>query len=430
MKSFTSILLGVIAPFAAAHSTFTTIYINDVSQGDGTCVRMNMNSENSSSPIPSLSSDDMACGSMGEKAVAFTCPATPGDKLTFEWRLWANLEEPGSIDPSHKGPCAVYAKQVADMSTTAAAGAGWFKLWEEGYDNATGKWCTEKLIDDGGLMSVQVPAALPAGNYLFRPELLALQNVPDANDPQFYTGCAQIQVQGGTEGGAATTLDVPAEYSVSIPGYVKVGEPSVTFDIYAPIFPYPMPGPNVYTVPSSSSSSSSSPSKRRREEYATTNGAVLVPSTYLIKEGNWVGVEVPDYADEDGCWAASEDCYDQAAACYDAAPPTGDDNCRVWEAKCAGIQDACSAGDFEGPPNKGQKLVDAEVRTGVVVPAVDNLGGSSGSGGSDDDDGDDADDTSADYSASPVVTAAPTAETTAAASTGFHTVTVYVTVTA
>jgi hypothetical protein len=467
MKSFTSILLGVIAPFAAAHSTFTTIYINDVSQGDGTCVRMNMNSENSSSPIPSLSSDDMACGmsyiflplstsgvafggalnhflfydgpiltwritppgSMGEKAVAFTCPATPGDKLTFEWRLWANLEEPGSIDPSHKGPCAVYAKQVADMSTTAAAGAGWFKLWEEGYDDATGKWCTEKLIDDGGLMSVQVPAALPAGNYLFRPELLALQNVPDANDPQFYTGCAQIQVQGGTTGGAATTLDVPAEYSVSIPGHVKVGEPSVTFDIYAPVFPYPMPGPNVYTVPSSSSSSSS-PSKRRREEYATTNGAVLVPSTYLIKEGNWVGVEVPDYADEDGCWAASEDCYDQAAACYDAAPPTGDDNCRVWEAKCAGIQDACSAGDFEGPPNKGQKLVDAEIRTGVVVPAVDNLGGSSGGSGSNDDGNDDADDDSADYSASPVVTAAPTAETTAAASTGFHTVTVYVTVTA
>lgn len=419
MKLPLPILLGVAAPFAAAHSTFTTMYINDVSQGDGTCVRMNMNSENSSSPIPSLSSNDMACGSMGETAVAFTCPAAPGDKLTFEWRLWADLEEPGSIDPSHKGPCAVYAKQVADMSSTAAAGPGWFKIWEEGYDNATSKWCTEKLIDDGGLMSVQIPSGLPSGNFLFRPELLALQNVQE-NDPQFYTGCAQVQVQGSQ----AAALDVPAEYSVSIPGHVQDGEPSVTFDIFQPVFPYTMPGPKVYSVPSSSSSS-----RRGRREYAATNGATLVPTNYLIKEGNWVGVEVPDYADEDGCWAASENCYDQAAVCYDSASPAGSKNCRVWEDKCAGIQDACAAGDFDGPPNKGQKLADAEVRVGVVVPATNNLGSGETDGSGDDDGGDD-DDGVAEYSASSVVTAAPTETSVPAATTTFHTVTVWVTASA
>lgn len=62
MHYFLPLLVGVAAPFAAAHTTFTTVYIDDLTQGDGTCVRMNMNGANSSSPVPSLASNDMACG--------------------------------------------------------------------------------------------------------------------------------------------------------------------------------------------------------------------------------------------------------------------------------------------------------------------------------------------------------------------------------
>lgn len=54
-------LVGTAASLASAHSVFTTIYINDVSQGDGTCVRM-AKDEDPSAPIAGLSSDDMACG--------------------------------------------------------------------------------------------------------------------------------------------------------------------------------------------------------------------------------------------------------------------------------------------------------------------------------------------------------------------------------
>lgn len=313
-------------------------------------------------------------GSTGETPVTYTCPATAGSKLTFEWRMWADLEQEGALDPSHKGPCAVYAKQVSNMSSTPAAGTGWFKLWEEGYNNMTGKWCTESLIDAEGLMSIQIPEGLPSGNFLFRPELLALHNA-DKGDPQFYTGCAQIQVQGSS----AAALEVPAEYSVSIPGYVKAGDRSVNFDIYSPVFPYPMPGPSVYTVPSSSSYSSLSSFSNKlasssSADTTAADGATLIPTDCLIKEANWCGVEVADYSTEDGCWAASEDCYSQAQVCYDSVPPTGNKNCEVWEAKCQGIQDACSSGTFSGPPNKGEQLPDAEVRTGVVVPVVDNLG--------------------------------------------------------
>ncbi|XXG98412.1 hypothetical protein Hte_004735 [Hypoxylon texense] len=350
MKHFTSFLAAVASSsaVASAHTVFTTLFVNDVSQGDGTCVRMNMNPQECTNPIAGIDSDDMACGVSGSQPVAFTCPAPAGGKLTFEWRLWADAEQPGALDISHKGPCAVYAKQVKDMATDSAAGPGWIKLWEDGYDDAAGKWCTEKLIDNNGLLSIDIPESLPGGNWLFRPELLALHNA-DKGDPQFYTGCAQVFVQSSN----TAPLDVPAESSVSIPGYVQADDPGLTFNIYSPQFPYPMPGPKVYE-PAELATASVSGSASKAVAAKQTEGKV--PSDYLIKNANWVGVEVASYSTEAGCWDASSACYDQAATCYDMAPPTGSANCQVWEQKCDGINAACSAGDFNGPPNKGQKL--------------------------------------------------------------------------
>ncbi|KAI8957657.1 glycoside hydrolase family 61 protein [Daldinia sp. FL1419] len=345
-----------------AHTVFTTLFVNDVSQGDGTCVRMNMDPQHCTSPIAGLNSDDMACGVDGEKPVAFTCPAPAGGKLSFEWRTWADAEQPGSIDISHKGPCAVYAKQVNDMATDSATGPGWIKLWEEGYDESSGKWCTEKLINNNGLMSIDIPKSLPSGSWLIRPELLALHQA-DKGDPQFYTGCAQVFINGGNK----AALDVPAEYSVSIPGHVKAGEPSVTFNIYQPKFPYPMPGPKVYKPSAPNSMTSSG---------VLTQTEGKIPSDYLIKNANWVGVEVSSYSTEDGCWKASGECWDQAKGCYDSAPPTGGANCHVWESKCDDINTACNSGDFNGPPNRGQKLQGKDPAPPGVIPAAANSGNS------------------------------------------------------
>lgn len=67
MKSFPSFvaMATVLATVADAHSVFTTLFVNDVSQGDGTCVRMNMDPQHCSSPIAGLESEDMACGTLG-----------------------------------------------------------------------------------------------------------------------------------------------------------------------------------------------------------------------------------------------------------------------------------------------------------------------------------------------------------------------------
>lgn len=60
---FTLGLATAFAPFAAAHTTFTTLFIDGVNQGDGTCIRMAKKGDVATFPIAGgLGSKDMACG--------------------------------------------------------------------------------------------------------------------------------------------------------------------------------------------------------------------------------------------------------------------------------------------------------------------------------------------------------------------------------
>lgn len=351
---FSTILAFVSA--ASAHTLFTTLYVNGKNQGDGTCVRMPKNGATGTAPIYPVTGDAMACGMYplrifpasshvyshgsgygGRDPVDYVCPAPSGAKLTFEWRLWPDASHPGSIDPGHKGPCAVYVKRVGDMFAEAtAAGPGWFKIWEDGFDNRTREWCTDRLIRHEGLMSVDLPSGLAPGYYLVRPEILALHGAY-RGDPQFYIGCAQVFVQGGPSTPAAE--EVPGKYTVSIPGYVEDDTPGLTFDIYKEPMPeYPIPGPEVY-VPTSPAP----PSLKK----VLDKGAV--PSTCLLKNANWCARPVPRYSDQAGCWKGVKDCYDQSKACWASAPASGSENCYPWSAYCADMNDACERGEFDGP---------------------------------------------------------------------------------
>lgn len=364
MRFTTTLGLAAALSTAQAHTVFTTLFVNDQNQGDGTCIRMPKQGSTCTSPLEDLSSPDMACGRDGATAVSFTCPADAGSKLTFEFREYADpAYGSGSIDPSHKGPCAVYLKQVDDITSSPAAGDGWFKIWESGYDEQAGKWCTEKLIANNGLLSVQLPTALPTGYFLVRPELLAL-HAATKGDPQFYAGCAQVFISGTGTG----KLDIPSNASVSIPGYVSQGEESVAFNIYSqPLaLPYPIPGPEVYfpVLPSSSP---------KAKVVAAKQTTGVIPTDCLLKNANWCGLEVPSYTNEDGCWASSEACWKQNSACYDSAPPSGAANCKIWETKCKGIQDACAAKNFNGPPTMELKEVQAAVPG--AIPGAEGVSG-------------------------------------------------------
>ncbi|KAH7370365.1 glycoside hydrolase, partial [Rhexocercosporidium sp. MPI-PUGE-AT-0058] len=212
------------------HTLFTNLFINDIDQGDGTCVRMPMDAHNATDPVNDLDSRDMACGHNGAQGVPLICPVPANSKLSFQFRSTPDASLPGVIDTSHLGPCAVYMKNVGSAIKESGVGDGWFKTGYWGYNSTTKKWCTETLIEEKGKLSVDIPANLAGGYYLVRPEILALQD-PDKEppNPQFYVGCAQIFLNSN-----GTTLP---KYTVKIPGCVGVGDPGVRFDVYKPVGP-------------------------------------------------------------------------------------------------------------------------------------------------------------------------------------------------
>ncbi|KAL2152946.1 hypothetical protein VTH82DRAFT_4101 [Thermothelomyces myriococcoides] len=340
-----------------------------------------------------LDSEDMACGRDGQEPVAFTCPAPAGAKLTFEFRMWADASQPGSIDPSHLGVMAIYLKKVSDMKSDAAAGPGWFKIWDQGYDMAAEKWATENLIDNNGLLSVNLPSGLPTGYYLARHEIITLQNVTnDKTDAQFYVGCAQLYVE-GTSGAT-----IPSDKTVSIPGHIgDPADPGLTFNVYSDDpSTYKLPGPEVYFPTSTTTTATTTTSSGSIDDNEEADG--LVPDDCPVKNANWCATALPSFTDETGCWAASEDCYKQLDACYNSAPPSGSKGCKVWEEQvCAVLVQQCESGNFRGPPKLGEDLgeeVNEPIPGGKLPPAINagesgNNGSSSSSSGGGSDDGND-----------------------------------------
>ncbi|KAK1699995.1 endoglucanase B [Colletotrichum godetiae] len=355
MKFFTTAL--AMAAAANAHTLMSKLYINGESEGDATCIRMPKEGDTATSPVAGLTSDDMACGKDGQIAAAYTCAAPGNSKLTFEFRQWPDARAEGSIDPSHRGPCSVYVKKVDNM-TTAAAGPNWFKIWDEGYDESTQQWCTDKLIANKGLLTVELPSGLPAGYYLVRTEILALHQAVSLHDPQYYVGCAQIHVSDGPSG----ALEIPSQYSVSIPGYIDGTEAGNNFNLYDnPQYPYPIPGPEPYSPVGTASASAKS-----------TSFEGGVPADCLIKNANWCGKAVDAYTTQTGCWAAVDACYAQGNVCFDSAPPTGAANCYVWnDNMCQGISDQCTAGNWQGPPTI--EMTAKTVAAPGAIPAAANL---------------------------------------------------------
>ena len=224
------------AQLVTAHTIFTNFFVDGIDQGDGVAVRMSNIPSKATFPLPNVSTPDLACGVNGETGVSRVASANAGSTLVFEWRSWPDGSVPGSIDISHKGPCAVYMKKVDDSSASNnAAGDGWFKIMEDGYDSGSKLWCTEKLIPNDGHLAATIPKDLTVGYYLVRPELLALHQADKTPpDPQFYVGCAQIFLNSTGTGTAAPTD------TVSIPGYVNMSTPAMTFNIWKVSTPRPM----------------------------------------------------------------------------------------------------------------------------------------------------------------------------------------------
>ncbi|KAE8369734.1 putative endo-beta-1,4-glucanase D [Aspergillus caelatus] len=263
MKSstFGMLALAAAAKLVSAHTTVHAVWINDVDQGEGNSESGYIRSPPSNSPITDVTSKDMTCN-VNNKATAKTLEVKAGDKITFEWHHDSRSESDDIIASSHNGPILVY------MAPTekGTAGNGWVKIAEDGYTDGT--WAVETLIKNRGKHSVTVPD-VAAGEYLFRPEIIALHEGNREGGAQFYMECVQVKV---TSSGSKTLPE-----GVSIPGAYTATDKGILFNIYDSFDSYPIPGPAVWD---GASGSSSSPSSSASASAPAPTSAAPAPSSF------------------------------------------------------------------------------------------------------------------------------------------------------
>ncbi|PVH95381.1 carbohydrate-binding module family 1 protein [Periconia macrospinosa] len=229
----TSTLLALAAgKLVAGHATFQSFVIGGKDQGQHFAVQTPSNGNN---PILDVTSTAMNCN--GGKATADQVEVAAGSEITFQWHHNDGAPTAGDNDEpiaaSHKGPVMVY---IADAASNGE-GAVWQKIFEEGLSG--GKWAVDKFITNKGAITIKLPN-LAAGNYLIRPEIIALHEASAVGKAQFYNGCGQIKVTGsGSVKLPAAGTDMTKAYSATDAG--------VKFDIYSGATTYPIPGPKLFS---------------------------------------------------------------------------------------------------------------------------------------------------------------------------------------
>ncbi|CCA74449.1 related to cel1 protein precursor [Serendipita indica DSM 11827] len=165
--------------------------------------------------------------------------------IQWQWPDYNPTFDPADSKWTHmEGSISVYLYKCSGaFSSCTGSGNGWFKIDEAGLLSGTmysGTWGAGQVLK-ALQWSTKIPASLAPGNYLVRHELIA---VHQSNAPQFYAECAQIVVTG------SGTASPSGSYLVSIPGYCKLSDSNVKFDIYSEaaktITSWDVPGPPVW----------------------------------------------------------------------------------------------------------------------------------------------------------------------------------------
>ncbi|KAJ2776983.1 hypothetical protein GGI15_004663 [Coemansia interrupta] len=255
---FVAALLAVILT-AQAHTFLSNLTINGTRLELGKCIRPY--EDNRNFPVKDLSSDELTCRTTSmNTADTDICGVPAGSTVTVEWH--ETDEQDRAISDSHLGPCIVY------LSPLEANGAGnvWFKIFEDGYDPDTKKWCVDKIIASKGLLDITIPADIKQGNYLMRTEVIALHEADreygtDENaGAELFPNCAQLYIIG--TGTAEPT-------GVAIPGVYTTKDPGLLFDLYDGYDSYPIPGPELYEA--GSLPAGGSPATSSTDEDATSS---------------------------------------------------------------------------------------------------------------------------------------------------------------
>ncbi|KAJ9156096.1 Glycosyl hydrolase family 61-domain-containing protein [Pleurostoma richardsiae] len=231
---------SIISAFASISAALAhTIFVQLETEGKTYDVSYAIRTPTYDGPITDVNSNSLACNGPPN-------PTSPSDKIiqvkagsdiTAIWRHTLTSGANDVMDPSHKGPTMAYMKKVSDAIHDNGVGNGWFKVQEDGLTN--GNWATVKVINNGGKHVIHLPECIPEGQYLLRPEMIALHGARTTGGAQLYMECAQLNVTGGTATKTPTTY--------SIPGIYKANDPGILVDIYNMKGTYQIPGPRPFT---------------------------------------------------------------------------------------------------------------------------------------------------------------------------------------
>ncbi|KAG9239972.1 glycosyl hydrolase family 61-domain-containing protein [Calycina marina] len=261
-----AILLAVVQ-LVAAHSTFQKFVLNGVEQEQHFAVQIPANGNR---PIRDVTSTSMICkdGAATDDQVEVASGSTVGMQW---WRSDPDIdgasEDPNvPIAPRHLGPVLVY---IAEAST-AGEGAVWQKIFEDGLTNGT--WGVDNFRADSGVISVDLPD-LVAGDYLIRPEIIALHQASEVGEAQFFLGCGQIKVTG------SGSVSLPSE-GVDMTTVYSPTDPGILIDIYSEdLTEYIIPGPAVFEGTTSSFNVSSKKASVSNTTTTTGTATKAMPTT-------------------------------------------------------------------------------------------------------------------------------------------------------
>ncbi|EAW13459.1 lytic polysaccharide monooxygenase auxiliary activity family 9 protein [Aspergillus clavatus NRRL 1] len=241
--------LSAIAPLVSAHYFFDVLVIDGKETKSNEFVRSNTRPAKYNPTKWVNIRDDMTpdvtdfrCnkGAFTFAGKTGTAEVKAGSKLAMKLAVGATFQ--------HPGPGLVYMSKAPSAAKAYQGDNEWFKIHEESVCNKNADftrdaWCTWGK----DRIEFTIPADLPDGEYLIRPEHIGVHGA-HVGQAEFYNTCAQVKVVGGGNGTPGPTVKFPGAY--------KKNDPSFNFSIYQGYKEYPMPGPAVWTGGSGSHSGS------------------------------------------------------------------------------------------------------------------------------------------------------------------------------
>ncbi|KAI8302861.1 putative endo-beta-1,4-glucanase D [Colletotrichum sp. SAR11_59] len=220
---------ALMADSASAHYFFEKMVVNGVASAD----YMRSSTQGYQPQSNSIMTSNTFRCNTGAKAAAKTATVAAGSEVGFQMNFGAKIQ--------HPGPLQIWmSKASGDLSSYDGSG-DWFKVYESGPTKFPLTGAAEEWgVYNKNIITFTVPKDLAAGDYLVRPEHLALHK---PSGTEFYFNCGQMKVTGSGTKVPTATVKFPGVYDSNTAGL----SPNERFSLYQNAKSYPMPGTTLVT---------------------------------------------------------------------------------------------------------------------------------------------------------------------------------------